>query len=71
MRQLSYSAPRREWFMTGNGWSSRPWTADARAEVALGGGWFSGGEDKAENIATAPIERVIATCRCDKHKRSS
>lgn len=67
--RLSVPAPRREWYPTANGWASRAWTPEARAEAAQGGAWFGPDTERAESL-TGRGSQGVAACRCDKHKRS-
>lgn len=44
-QKLTASAPNREWYNTGAGWASRPWTTQGVQEAREGGAWFKGSEE--------------------------
>ena len=58
-------APRREWYRTEGGWSSRPWSSDAQAEYELFNGVFNGTQEREYTTDYRPtVDPHHTHCKC-------
>ena len=57
-KRLTFPAPSREWYWSGEGWASRKWAEQGVRDVLAADGWFQKGRSSFANPAVAKLAGV-------------